>query len=108
MFKLLMASALIFAAALPVAAEQVSPGVGRTSRLEGYVAFVCTDDAGSSLTLRIGPGINYDKIRQIPSGKNIRVIDSTKSADGIEWFKVSYKNSRGWVRSDYVCNNDRD
>jgi uncharacterized protein YraI len=105
MFKLFMASALIFAAALPVVAEEVGPGVGRISSSDGYVASVCTNDVGGSLTLRTGPGRNYKKIRQIPAGNNIRVIDSTKTDDGFEWFKVTYKNSRGWVRSDYICNN---
>jgi uncharacterized protein YraI len=104
MFKLLMASGLIFAAALPVAAQEVGLGVGRISRSEGYIASVCTNDVSGTLTLRSGPGKNHDEIRQIPSGRNIRVLASTRSQDGFDWFKISYKNSRGWVRSDYVCN----
>ena len=107
MFKLLMASTLIFAAALPVAAGELGSGVGRISRSDGYSAYVCTNDPGGSLTLRTGPGKNHDEIRQIPSGKNIRVLASSnrEDEDGFHWFKVAYKNSRGWVRSDYVCNN---
>ena len=104
MFKFFMASALIFAAALPVAAEEVGPGVGGTSS-QGYAAHVCTNDVGGRLTLRTGPGKNYNQIRQIPAGQNIRVLATRQSDDGFEWYKVAYKNSRGWVRSDYICNN---
>ncbi|MBD2357477.1 SH3 domain-containing protein [Tolypothrix sp. FACHB-123] len=106
MFKLFMASALIFAAALPVGAQEVGPGVGRTTRSTGYLAYVCTNDVGGTLTLRTGPGKNYRQMRQIRAGNNIRVMDSTRSSDGFEWFKVVHNNKQGWVRSDYVCTHD--
>ncbi|MBD2204594.1 SH3 domain-containing protein [Calothrix sp. FACHB-1219] len=102
--KLLMASALIFAVALPASAGELVPGVGQISHTEGYSASVCTNDPSGTLPLRSGPGQNHDEIRQIPSGKNVRVLNSRRSQDGFDWFKISYRDTRGWVRSDYVCN----
>ncbi|MBD2357478.1 SH3 domain-containing protein [Tolypothrix sp. FACHB-123] len=102
MFKVLMASALIFAAALPVGAQEVRSGSVRIS--QNYVAYVCTNDVGGTLTLRTGPGTNYKKIRQIPAGNKITVIGYTTGSDGFEWFRVNFRKKEGWVRSDYVCN----
>ncbi|MBD2357476.1 SH3 domain-containing protein [Tolypothrix sp. FACHB-123] len=104
MSKLLIASGLILAAALPVTAGEVVPGVGQISRSEGYSASVCTNDPSGKLALRNGPGQHHDEIQQIPSGRSIRVLNTRRSQDGFDWFKISYKHSRGWVRSDYVCN----
>ncbi|BAY10352.1 SH3 domain-containing protein [Calothrix sp. NIES-2098] len=103
MSKLLIVSALILTATLPVTAKEVVPEGSRLTRSEGYSAYVCTNDPSGTLALRNGPGQDRDEIRQIPSGRNIRVLTSRRSQDG-DWFKISYKNSRGWVRSDYVCN----
>ncbi|BAY10350.1 SH3 domain-containing protein [Calothrix sp. NIES-2098] len=101
MFKLFIASALIFAAALPIGAQEIgSKGVLIS---QNYAAYVCTNDVGGTLTLRTGPGTDYRSIRQIPAGRNLTVIDSTTSSDGFEWLKVVYRNRQGWVRSDYVC-----
>jgi uncharacterized protein YraI len=106
MFKHLMAGALILSSAmtLPAHAEEIGPGVGRLSRSSsGYAAYVCTNNRNGSLSLRTGAGKGYSQIRQIPYGKNIRVLDSTDGDDGFRWFNVSYRGNSGWVRSDYVC-----
>jgi uncharacterized protein YgiM (DUF1202 family) len=101
MLKIILAGVLILSsAALPASAE-VGPGVGG-----GYLAYVCTNDTGGRLTVRIAPGQGNRRITQIPAGQDIRVLDSIQGNDGFQWYKVSYKGKKGWVRSDYVCNYD--
>ncbi|MBA3923086.1 MAG: SH3 domain-containing protein [Nostocaceae cyanobacterium] len=93
MFKILLAGALILSsAALPASAEN------------SRSLSVCTHDSDGSLTLRRGPGKDYEEMRQIPSKKVIQELDSRHSEDGFQWSKVSYKGTTGWVRSDYLCN----
>jgi uncharacterized protein YraI len=93
MFKFILAASLILSSAMafPTHAE------------ENSTHYVCTNSRDSGLTLRHGPGKGYKQIRQIPSGKGISFIDSATSGDGFAWYKVSYRGSIGWVRSDYVC-----
>jgi uncharacterized protein YraI len=92
MLKFVLAVSLILssAIALPAHAEDTNH-------------YVCTNNSNSSLTLRRGPGKGYNQIRQIPTGRGVNFIESRASGDGFTWYKVSYKGSIGWVRSDYVC-----
>jgi uncharacterized protein YraI len=99
MLRVLLAGALILSSAALPASAQVGPGVGR-----GYSAYVCTNDTGGRLTMRSNPGQENSRITEIPAGQDIRVTDSIQKNDGFEWFKVSYQDKVGWVRSDYVCN----
>jgi uncharacterized protein YraI len=94
MLKYILAASLILssAIALPAHAEDSS------------THYVCTNNRDSSLTLRRGPGKGYKQVRQIPTGNGIRQIDSRTTGDGFTWYKIAYKGSIGWVRSDYVCN----
>jgi uncharacterized protein YraI len=94
MLKYILAASLILSSAVALPAHADDGGV--TYR-------VCTNNSNSSLTLRRGPGKGYNQIRQIPTGRGINFIDSTTSGDGFTWYKISYKGSIGWVRSDYVC-----
>jgi uncharacterized protein YraI len=93
MFKFILAASLILssAIALPAHAED------NTSH------YVCTNSSDSSLTLRRSPSKRSSQIRQIPSGEGIRFIDSRTSSDGFTWYKIAYRGSIGWVRSDYLC-----
>ncbi len=101
MFKVLFAGALILSSSILPASAQVGPGVGG-----GYTAYVCTNDAGGRLTMRRGAGQGNSQILQIPAGNNVRVLNSIQGRDGFRWLRVSYRGKQGWVRADFVCNND--
>ncbi|BAY10351.1 SH3 domain-containing protein [Calothrix sp. NIES-2098] len=101
MFKLFMAGALIFSAALPVGAQEIGSKGVLISQI--YSATICTNDVGGTLNLRTGPGTNYRVIRQIPNGNDVRVIRTIQNSNGIVWFLVNYGNSRGWIDARYTC-----
>lgn len=52
----------------------------------------------SSVTLRVGPGTNFDEIRQISLGEPVYVIEYTTD----EFALVTYGSNRGYVMRDYV------
>jgi uncharacterized protein YraI len=105
MFKLFIASTLILAATLPASAE-VGPGMGRTTRKASRIqnsAQVCSNDTKASLSLRVGPGHNYQAIRGIPNGEEVALISAEYGQDGAWWWHISYKNRPGWARADFLC-----
>lgn len=106
MEKLLFASLLTLAMALPVN-SQVGPGKNPTDIADGggqeLYATVCTNSTNGRLSLRSGPGTNYAKIKEISNGHKLALIDSQYGKDGFRWWEVYHNNSRGWVRADYVC-----
>ncbi|MCY8473229.1 SH3 domain-containing protein [Bacillus halotolerans] len=49
------------------------------------------------LRMRTGPGTSYEVIGKFPQGSQASVIDKDSG-----WIKISYRNSTGWVSSEYV------
>ncbi len=110
MLKTLMAGALVLAVALPLKA-QVGPGLGSTDH-RGNVAFtssqenyarVCTNQGNGRLSLRNGPGQGFTKIKEIPNGHALLLLDGKYDSQGFYWWKVVHNSNQGWVRADYVC-----
>ncbi|MFB2882282.1 SH3 domain-containing protein [Floridanema aerugineum] len=109
MLKTLMASVLILGIVFPVTAQE-GPGRGRTdynpdmAQGRQQLARVCTrDQSGGRLSLRTGPGREYGKVKEIPNGQAVRLIDGQYGPDGYYWWRVSHNGRQGWVRADYVC-----
>ncbi|BAY62321.1 hypothetical protein NIES22_23950 [Calothrix brevissima NIES-22] len=102
MFKLLMASALIFTAALPVGAQEINSKSFKIAQ-SSYPAYVCTNDVGGTLNLRRGPGQNYRIVLQIPRGRGVYVVSDSVRINGRDWVQVTYGNKTGWVDSQYIC-----
>ncbi|MCU0536854.1 MAG: SH3 domain-containing protein [Hydrococcus sp. Prado102] len=105
MLKFFATGVLFLATTLPVKA-QVGPGLGSSDRVASGVqsyAQVCTNSSSGRLSLRTGPGQNFGKIKEIPNGHTVGLIKGGYSQDGFWWWNVIHNNSRGWVRSDYVC-----
>ena len=98
--KILTATALLFAIALPAAA-QVGPAY-RSAQGNNY-GNVCTAERGSTLSLRSGPGKNYRALTQIRDGRGISLNSSQYGSDGFKWWLTSANGRQGWVRADYVC-----
>lgn len=69
--------------------------VSAQSDAELGTAVLNTD--GSTLNLRSGPGTEYDAVASIPA-------DAVLTITGLDngWYKTSYNNKDGYVRSDFV------
>ena len=98
--KILTATALLLAIALPATA-QVGPAY-RSAQGNSY-GNVCTAERGSSLSLRSGPGKNYRVLTQVRDGNGISLNNSQYGRDGFKWWLTSANGRQGWVRADYVC-----
>ena len=106
MVKSLFVSILILGMGLPVKA-QVGPGLGSTDAVSNYqterYASVCTSQSNGRLSMRMGPGQEHRKIKEVTSGQLVALVNGTYSPDGFYWWNVLHNGSRGWVRSDYLC-----
>ncbi|GBF81540.1 SH3 domain-containing protein [Aphanothece sacrum] len=113
MWKTIIASAIFLGVAiLPLKAQvQVGPGCGRTDGYcrrgtggENPYGRVCTNQRDGRLSMRSGPGQNYQKLTEIPNGRTIAIYEGQYGPDGIYWWQANYNGRGGWVRADYVCN----
>lgn len=52
---------------------------------------------GSVLNMRSGPGTSYDRTKKIPDGTVVKLIGMDSG-----WFKIEYKDTKGYVSSDYI------
>ncbi|MBO5266733.1 MAG: serine hydrolase [Ruminiclostridium sp.] len=58
--------------------------------------------AFENITVRKGPGTEYDKIGTIKSTGKITYIDEELDKNYIPWYKVKFKNGKtGWITSNY-------
>jgi uncharacterized protein YraI len=97
--KILTATALLLAIALPATA-QVGPAY--VSQNSNY-GTVCTVERGSSLSVRSGSGKNYRVLTQVRDGNGIAVNSGQQGRDGFRWLSASANGRQGWVRADYIC-----
>jgi uncharacterized protein YraI len=107
MFKLLIASIFLITTTLPANAK-IGPGMGLTTSISTRIrnsAQVCTNETKGNLLLRVGPGSDYQQIREIPNNHQVSLINGEYSTDGFWWWNISYKNKRGWGRADFICTN---
>ena len=56
-----------------------------------------TIKAGGGLALRKGPGLGYARIKYIPNGTKVTILEQ-KKADNMTWGKIS----EGWISMNYV------
>jgi hypothetical protein len=85
---------------------------------------ICTRQPNSRVTLRQGPGVDYERgLVEVGSGgeavyrsfeavnftvldrEEISVFSMTHGTDGRIWYKVGTNQWVAWVRSDFVCRN---
>jgi hypothetical protein len=113
MLKTLFASTLLLTVILPAKA-QVGPGlsygdhIGTNYGRGQYYAQICTRQRNGRLSLRTGPGQEYRKLKEIPNGHRVALMDSEYGNDGFRWWNVLHNGNRGWVRADYVCGDPDD
>lgn len=54
------------------------------------------------LTVRSGPGSNYDSIGTLKKGTTFVIIGKAKDSSGKYWYKLTYGDTTGYVSSSYV------
>ena len=104
---LTLATTLVFCSLVSSVNAQVGPGKGPTDTISVGGRYpsgqVCTRERNGRLSLRQGPSRKYNKVKEIPNGHTLTLIDGGYSNDGFWWWKASHNGNVGWVRSDYVC-----
>ncbi|AFZ03225.1 SH3 domain-containing protein [Calothrix sp. PCC 6303] len=113
LFKVLMASAVILSSALPASA---TPSISKQNLIannslqfhEGTLvsqsgtAEICTRD-GDDLNMRSGPGTNFRRVYQVPSGAVVSVSNIVRRGR-FYWYQITFRNQTGYVRGDFICN----
>ena len=61
------------------------------------VKYACKVSSYDGLTLRVGPGVEYESITVIPDGTEL-----TELANKSGWVYVDYEGQQGWVFGQYL------
>jgi uncharacterized protein YgiM (DUF1202 family) len=56
-----------------------------------------------ALNLRSGPGLNCPVLTTIPEGATVTVVSGPTSADGYDWYQVTYNGKTGYVAGKYLA-----
>jgi len=83
------------------------PTLTPTPGVVGIGAFVQVVDAGpQGLSFRKDPGLQGQRLKYLPEGTVLRVIDGPTTVDGLKWWKMQLKtdaNDIGWAAADYLA-----
>ena len=70
-------------------------------------AFVKVANAGpQGLSFRKDPGLQGQRLKYLPEGTVLRVIDGPTTVDGLRWWKMHLRtdaNDIGWAAADYLA-----
>lgn len=59
--------------------------------------------ATGNANVRKGPGLDYDTMGTVASGKTLTFLGFIKKDDrGVAWYKVSFNGKTGWISSKYA------
>ncbi|NBD31977.1 MAG: SH3 domain-containing protein [Cyanobacteria bacterium] len=102
---IISAITVLFVATATPSQAQTGPALGVSDyRVNRPQPHICTRDASGKLNIRTGPSTYERAITQIPNGMPVYLHYGDYAADGFWWWNVTSNRVRGWVRSDYVCN----
>jgi hypothetical protein len=94
------------ATATPTITPTPVPTLTPTPGVIGVGAFVQVVDAGpQGLSYRKDPGLQGQKLKYLPEGTVLRVIDGPTNVDGLKWWKLQSRtdaNDVGWAAADYL------
>ena len=83
------------------------PTLTPTPGVVGIGTFVKVVDAGpQGLSFRKDPGLQGQRLKYLPEGTVLRVIDGPTTVDGLKWWKMQLKtdaNDIGWAAADYLA-----
>ena len=82
------------------------PTLTPTPGVMGVGAFVKAVDAGpQGLSFRKDPGLQGQRLKYLPEGTVLRVVDGPTTVDGLKWWKLQSRtdaNDVGWAAGDYL------
>ncbi len=61
---------------------------------------VIVEVTGEDVNLRVSPSTEAEAATTIPAGTRLTVLETVTAEDGITWYKVSYEDVEGYIRSD--------
>lgn len=61
---------------------------------------VIVEVIGEDVNLRVSPSTEVDVATTIPAGTRLTVLETVTAEDGTTWYKVSYEDVEGYIRSD--------
>ena len=61
---------------------------------------VIVEVIGEDVNLRVSPSTEAEAATTIPAGTRLTVLETVTAEDGITWYKVSYEDVEGYIRSD--------
>lgn len=61
---------------------------------------VIVEVIGEEVNLRVSPSTEADVATTIPAGTRLTVLETVTAEDGTTWYKVSYEDVEGYIRSD--------
>jgi hypothetical protein len=64
-----------------------------------------TNPPSNCLKLRVTPQLNTPSAGCAPAHSAVTILRGPTSGDGYEWFEVSSRDGRGWVRGEYLVFN---
>ena len=62
--------------------------------------FMIVEVIGEDVNLRVSPSTEADVATTIPAGTRLTVLETVTAEDGTTWYKVSYEDVEGYIRSD--------
>ena len=82
------------------------PTATPTPGVIGIGAFVKVVNAGpQGLSFRKDPGLQGQRIKYLPEGATMKIVDGPKDVDGLKWWKLQSQtdpNDVGWAAADYL------
>lgn len=69
-----------------------------SDKADGDLGYGKVEADGSVLNMRSGPGTSYDRTKKIPDGTVVKLVGMDYG-----WFKIEYKDTQGYVSSDYIA-----
>jgi hypothetical protein len=83
------------------------PTLTPTPGVMGIGAFVKVVDAGpQGLSFRKDPGLQGQRLKYLPEGTVLRIVDGPMTVDGLTWWKLQSRtdaNDVGWSAADYLA-----
>jgi hypothetical protein len=91
----------------PTITPTPQPTLTPTPGVIGIGAFVKVVDAGpQGLSFRKDPGLQGQRLKYLPEGTVLRIIDGPTNVDGLKWWKMQLAtdaNDIGWAAADYLA-----
>jgi len=92
--------------ATPTVTPTPQPTVSPTPGIIAIGAFVKVAAAGpQGLSFRREPGLQAERLKYLPEGVVLRVVDGPRDVDGLKWWKLQDRNNLndiGWAAGDYL------